>query len=599
MTVTPMSTARGQALTFDDLGTPLVSTTFVVVDLETTGGSAKNCEITEIGAVKATGGVVEGEFQTLVNPGVPIPPFIASLTGITTHAVLDAPTLATALPAFLDFAAGSVLVAHNAGFDISFLKAACRKLAYEWPGFPVVDTARLARVLMHEGEVPNKKLASLAHFFRSSTEPNHRALSDARATVDVLHGLIERAGSFGAHHQHDLHQLTSRITPAQRKKRTLADGLPDSAGIYIFWDRAHSPLYVGKSKSIRSRVRTYFTAGEKRKRINEMVRIAHEVTAIPCATDLEAQVREVRLIAKHKPPYNRRSKRPEKVAYLKLTEEPFPRLSISATAPTTKQAQSGTVIGPFSGRKSAQQAKSAMEAAFPIRTCTTKLSRKKLTHSCIAAELGACLAPCDKESNWFAYEAIMTKVALTFGSKVDELHDTLVAQMQSLARSENFEAAASLRDQLRSALTGIAKATDFGFLQATPLLVAASPNQPNWDLHVIKFGRLAGASLLDPGVPAADHVQAALDCAAAVTPPERGTAAEIPEEAALVLKWLLQPGVRLARIEGEFASPIESAHKYLAELPKVDRVIYKPHSATEQGLTKTHAVRQRIQITNT
>ena len=125
--------------TLDDLGTPLRDVTFVVVDLETTGGSPAGAGITEIGAVKVRGGEVLGEFQTLVDPGVPVPAFVARLTGITSSMVATAPRIEAVLPSFLEFARGAVLVAHNAPFDISFLKAACRAADYEWPGNQVLD----------------------------------------------------------------------------------------------------------------------------------------------------------------------------------------------------------------------------------------------------------------------------------------------------------------------------------------------------------------------------------------------------------------------------------------------------------------------------
>src|SRR3954470_16838857 len=99
----PVQTLIPVQATFDDLGTPLHSLTFVVVDLETTGGSPAACEITEIGAVKVRGGEQLGEFQTLVDPGVPIPPFISVLTGISDSTVAGASRLASALPAFLEF----------------------------------------------------------------------------------------------------------------------------------------------------------------------------------------------------------------------------------------------------------------------------------------------------------------------------------------------------------------------------------------------------------------------------------------------------------------------------------------------------------------
>ncbi len=185
--------------TLDELGTPLAGVTFVVVDLETTGGSPADCAITEIGAVKVRGGEVLGEFQTLVNPGVPIPAVISVLTGITDPMVATAPRLGPALAAFLEFATGAVLVAHNARFDVGFLRAACTQTGREWPKPPVLDTVHLARQLVTRDEAPNHRLASLARLFHATTTPNHRALADARATVDVLHGLIARVGTLGVH----------------------------------------------------------------------------------------------------------------------------------------------------------------------------------------------------------------------------------------------------------------------------------------------------------------------------------------------------------------------------------------------------------------
>ena len=122
---------RGWQPSFDDLGRNLIDTTFVVLDLETTGGSPKDCAITEIGAVKVRGGEVIGEFQTLINPGGPIPAFITVLTGITDAMVISAPPIGEALFSLYEFLGSpeeTVLVAHNAPFDVGFLKAASEKL---------------------------------------------------------------------------------------------------------------------------------------------------------------------------------------------------------------------------------------------------------------------------------------------------------------------------------------------------------------------------------------------------------------------------------------------------------------------------------------
>jgi len=186
--------------TFQELGRPLRETTFVVIDLETTGGAPHlGAGITEIGAVKILRGEVIAEFQTFIDPQHPIPGYITDLTGITNEMVFQSPTISQIFPSLLEFLGSpdtTVVVAQNAPFDLSFLKFAANEHSFVWPKFPVLDTAIIARKVLSREEVPNCKLGTLATFFGTQTLPNHRALDDARATVDVFHGLLERLGTF-------------------------------------------------------------------------------------------------------------------------------------------------------------------------------------------------------------------------------------------------------------------------------------------------------------------------------------------------------------------------------------------------------------------
>jgi len=179
----------------------LSQTTFVVLDLETSGASPKTgSAITEIGAVKVCGGQVLGTFKTFVNPGTPLPPFITELTGITDEMLIDAPRIESVLPLLFEFLGSdksTVFVAHNAPFDLSFLKASAALHGYAWPNFRVIDTVKAARFVLTKDDVANYQLGTLALYFRTEIAPNHRALDDALATVDVLHGIIERMGTFG------------------------------------------------------------------------------------------------------------------------------------------------------------------------------------------------------------------------------------------------------------------------------------------------------------------------------------------------------------------------------------------------------------------
>jgi DNA polymerase III subunit epsilon len=177
----------------DTADVPLRDLSFTVVDVETTGWSPEEAGITEVGAVLVRRGEVVAEFTSLVNPGTPVPASITELTGISDQMLAVAPPAAAVLPGLLAFAEGSVLAAHNAPFDLSFLIAACAAAGLGWPGFQVLDTVRLARHLMvTPDEVPDCKLRTLADFFGTPVQPSHRALADARATASVLSHLVRR-----------------------------------------------------------------------------------------------------------------------------------------------------------------------------------------------------------------------------------------------------------------------------------------------------------------------------------------------------------------------------------------------------------------------
>ncbi|GAA8851571.1 DEDD exonuclease domain-containing protein [Helicobacter pylori] len=547
-----------------DLGTPLAEVTFVVVDLETTGGSARDCGITEIGAVKVRGGEELGELQTFVNPGEPIPAFIQSLTGITDAMVADAPRTGEAVASFLEFARGAVLVAHNAGFDIGFLKAACAAHDLRWPGPTVLDTVRLARQVVSRDEVPNHKLGTLARYFGATTTPDHRALHDARATVDVLHALIGRLGSVGVHTLEELSSYTSRVSDELRRKRHLADGLPSAPGVYVFKDERGEPLYVGTSIDIRARARSYFTASEQRRRMGEMVRLATEITPIVCATTLEAQVRELRLIARHKPRYNRRSRHPERAWWLKLTDEVFPRLSIVRSVGPDDLA----FAGPFGTRGTAEEAMAALHDAVPLRQCLTRLSPRRPTSACALADMGRCSAPCTGEVPVEDYAVTVAEAAQVLVGDSRSAVAALRERMAELSAQERFEEARALRDRLADLVRAASRSQRAAPLTAAPELVAARRTaRGGWDLVCVRHGRLAGSSHSPVGADPMPYVAALRASAEVVAPPTGPGTSALPEETELVLRWLEAEGTRLVDIDGEWTCPVggaAAAHRELA-----------------------------------
>ncbi|GAA0630339.1 DEDD exonuclease domain-containing protein [Kutzneria viridogrisea] len=545
-------------LSFDELGTPLRETTFVVVDLETTGGRHGEDAITEIGAVKVRGGEVLGEFGTLVNPGRPIPLEIVRLTGITEAMVYPAPPVAEVLPAFLEFAAGAVLVAHNAGFDTGFLKAACTRHGYAWPKPPVLCTVKLARRVLTRDEAPSCKLSALAAMFSASTTPNHRALDDARATVDVLHALLERLGPLGVHSLEELFDYLPEVTPAQRRKRTLAAGLPSASGVYMFRGPSEEVLYVGTASDLRRRVRQYFTGSESRGRIREMVALATRVDTVVCAHSLEAEVRELRLLAAHRPQYNRRSKNPQAGWWVVLTEEAFPRLSV------VRRARDGA-LGPFRTRGAADSAAAAISDATGLRTCTQRIPAKGARGTpCALAELGRCGAPCAGRQDVASYALGAQAVQDLASGQSTAPFERLAAQLAELAATERFEEAALRRDRLANLVRAVDRGQRMAALAALPEVVAARPDEHGgWEFAVVRHGRLASAGVARRGTPPMPVVAALVAAAETVLPGEGPLRGAPAEETGVVLRWLARQGTRLVHCDQPWSVPVRSAAVWL------------------------------------
>jgi DNA polymerase-3 subunit epsilon len=541
----------------------LRDTTFVIVDLETTGGRSKAGPdgsfdaITEIGAVKVRGGEVIGEFATLVDPQRSIPPQIVDITGITTAMVRNAPTISAVLPMFLDFARGAVLVAHNAGFDVSFLRAAARRCGIDWPRPPVLCTVKLARRVLSREEAPSVRLSALARLVGSATEPTHRALDDARATVDVLHALIERVGNQGVTTYGDLRSYMPDVTSAQRTKRVLAQGLPRRPGVYLFRGPAAEVLYIGTASDLRRRVGQYFTGSDPRGRMKEMVALAAAVDHVECAHALEAGVRELRLLAAHAPPYNRRSRFPHRWWWLVLTDEPFPRFS-AVRGPRQDQA-----IGPFRSRAEACDIADLIARLTGVRTCTTRIGRHG-SHgpACPEREVSPC--PADRGLDAERYAPAPRRAADLIDGTDNSPLSAAVGRVYELAAMARYESAARQRDLTMAAVEALWRGQRLRALAAVEELVAAAPDgRGGWQLAVVRHGRLAAAGCARRGVPPMPVVEALRSGAQVVLPQPAPLGGALVEETALLSRWLSQPGVRIVCATAGFASPLHSAGPWL------------------------------------
>ncbi|HWJ61585.1 MAG TPA: DEDD exonuclease domain-containing protein [Acidimicrobiales bacterium] len=538
---------------FDDLGTPLDEVTFCVLDLETTGGTAADGGITEIGAVKLCGGERVATFRTFVNPGHSIPLQITRLTGISESMVADAPPPDAVLPTFLEFLGDAVIVGHNVRYDLGYLNAAMERSGRPKLANRVLDTLRLARRLVRD-EVPNCRLGTLADRFRLPNRPSHRALDDALATGDLLHLLIERATSFGVCGLEDLMDLPTLAAHPQAGKLRLTDHLPKKPGVYLFRDGGGRTLYVGKATDLRSRVRSYFS-GDDRRKVGQLLREVERIDHVVCPSPLEAAVLEVRLIHRLEPRFNRQSTTWRKYSYLKLTDEAFPRLSVVRAI----RDDGALYLGPLPSAKSAKRVAEAIETAVPLRRCTGTPGRGgERTGPCAPAQLGVSTCPCAGTISQAAYAELVATVRRGLLEEPNVLLAPLEAKMHALAAEERFEEAADMRDRAAALATALRRQQRFDTLRRAGRVVMEVDGSSRAELlrgrlqrtwTVTKKG-IAAVPLpldLDPAAPDALEAPAPGDASAPGAPLPKALA----DELACVAQWIDRYGHRIRVIHAD------------------------------------------------
>jgi len=327
----------------------LEEASYVVVDLETTGLRPGSSQICEIGAVLVQGFEVVDEFETLVDPRVPLGATISALTGLTDRQLRSAPPASAAVRSFLAFAGDSVLVAHNARFDLAFLDRETERLTGSRLAAPVVDTVALARRLL-AGRVPRASLAQLSYFFGTSVQPCHRALPDAQATAEVLLALIGLAQERGARTVAELVALAATRTRRVWDKRELAYAAPPRPGVYLFYDCNEQLLYVGRARDLRARLRSYFRSERQRPAVEAALGAVARIEWRVLGSELEAALEELRLIRELRPPANARVARPDRYVWLRKRGDGV----VASAQPTA--------LGPIRSRRRAQLAARALHA---------------------------------------------------------------------------------------------------------------------------------------------------------------------------------------------------------------------------------------------
>ena len=364
---------------------PLEQAPYVVFDLETTGTRPGVSRIVEVGAVRMHGFEAVETFHRLVDPGVPIPQTITRITGITRPDVRGAPRIGRVLTEFRRFAAGAVLVAHNARFDVGFVDAELSRLRGGRLTAPVIDTVALARRFL-EGRLPRMNLGTLAERFDTEVRPCHRALPDAQATAEILAVLLGMAQERGrAHGRRRTRVLGARSPAGPGHGGAWRATCPPAPASTCSADAAEQVLYVGKASDLRARVRSYFGSGPPRRRVEAALAATERIETRQVGSELEAALLELELILRLRPPANRRAAHPERACYLTLTvADPVPRLVV-----TQRPQPSAVSVGPLASQRQARSAAAALRGMFGVRSCRPALPADE-EQSCMAGLLGRC-----------------------------------------------------------------------------------------------------------------------------------------------------------------------------------------------------------------
>jgi DNA polymerase III subunit epsilon len=358
-----------------------------IVDVETTGGDPRTDRITEVALLEVDGLALTRQWSTLINPGRAIPGAIQALTGITQEMVDAAPRFAHIAGELLERLEGRVFVAHNARFDYGFLRRELERAGFKYLA-KTLCTVRLSRRLYPDAGAHD--LDSLIERHGLECAARHRALPDALAAWQFLREAVDEHGE-------DVvavaaRQIARQPTLPPHLDRAAVDEIPEAPGVYVFYDV--DPLYVGKSRSLRSRVLQHFITGAPwtpRVRRIEWQRTAGELGAL---------LREAELVKRLDPLYNRQLRQPGRLCGFAFDGR---RLRL-AGADEIEADTLPFVYGLWRSRAAALQALRAAADEHGLCLQTLGFDAKK-QGSCLRHQLGRCAGVCAGKENIHVHHA--------------------------------------------------------------------------------------------------------------------------------------------------------------------------------------------------
>lgn len=423
---------------------PFEEAEFCVFDFETTGTSSKTDKVIEIGMAKIKKGKIVDTFSTYINPGRPVPYYITNITGITSSDVQDAPYFEEVYSQINSFIGDSVLVAHNLGFDISFLRNECYSAELQMIPNDAICTLKIARKIFPA--LPSKSLGNIVKYLKIRHRDVHRGLGDAIATGKVF---LKMFKTLREDHNIDSikdlisFQSSSSLPPSLSiKKKKLAEDLhkaPAQSGVYFFKNFKGEIIYIGKAKSLKDRVRNHFLSNAIRKS-KKIVQAASSLEYKTTNSELTALLAEAELIKLHKPRFNTLLKNFPRSYFVKITSEKFPIIEIASTF----EFDGCDYYGPYPNRNSVTETKEIIDKAFQLRECNEKEFKKK--RKCYLMDIKRCVGPCVEEDTENIYNEEVFRVHDFLSGQNKSAVDRLLHKMKELSENQKFEEAAQIRD---------------------------------------------------------------------------------------------------------------------------------------------------------
>lgn len=360
----------------------------VFVDIETSGGRVGTSRITEIAAVRVEHGDIVQEFQSLVNPETPIPYWITKLTGITDDAVATAPRFSEIADELYDILHGAVFIAHNVRFDYGFIKQELAACEYVFNP-ELLCTVRLSRSLYPEAHGHSLEKIIARHHI--AVADRHRALDDTKAMMEFVRIAYHEKGS-EAFAAAVVRQHKFKTLPAQLDVSTMAH-IKNNVGVYIFEDAAGNPVYVGKSKQVRSRVLSHFRNDITDSKEMRIAQTTSNVKTIETHNELEALLLESKLVKELLPLHNRQLRRTS-TNYLivkRVNDMGYAELFIQQKD-VAEVARLSDIYGVYTSKSKAKRSLEERRKTFDL--CPKLLGLEKTKGACFQYQLGHCKGAC-------------------------------------------------------------------------------------------------------------------------------------------------------------------------------------------------------------